>query len=192
MFTEYTKTAITTRVPSRIIERGERAVQQVTGRLARHSIDVLRVSLGLVFLGFGVLKFFPGLSPAEGLVVPTVEMLTLGVVSGGAALLMTALIECFIGITLITGRLLKTGLCVLAMALVGIMSPLVLLFTDLFPAGTPTLAAQYVLKDIVLAAAGLVVAARALGARLVPKVPARGRAGRAPDHGDPVTAELAA
>jgi 4-hydroxy-3-methylbut-2-enyl diphosphate reductase len=33
--------------------------------LARHSVDLLRVSLGLVFLGFGVLKFFPGLSPAE-------------------------------------------------------------------------------------------------------------------------------
>jgi hypothetical protein len=74
--------------------------------------------------------------------------------------------ECFIGVTLVTGRLLKTGLVVLAMSLVGIMSPLVLFFTDLFP-GAPTLEAQYVFKDIVLAAAGLVVAARALGARMV-------------------------
>jgi hypothetical protein len=43
------------------------------------------------------------------------------------------------------------------------MSPLVLFFGDLFP-GTPTLEAQYVLKDVVLAAAGLVVAAKALTA----------------------------
>ena len=46
------------------------------------------------------------------------------------------------------------------------MSPLVLFFTDLFP-GAPTLEAQYVVKDIVLAAAGLVIAASALGARFV-------------------------
>jgi putative oxidoreductase len=35
---------------------------QVAGRLSRHSVDILRVNLGLTFLGFGVLKFFPGAS----------------------------------------------------------------------------------------------------------------------------------
>ena len=38
-------------------------------------------------------------------------------------------------------------------------------FGDLFPGFVPTLEAQYVLKDIILAAAGAVVAAQALGAR---------------------------
>jgi hypothetical protein len=51
--------------------------------------------------------------------------------------------------------------------MVGILSPLVLLAGDLIADG-PTLEAQYVFKDIVLVAAALVVAARALGARLVP------------------------
>ncbi|MFG1942650.1 DoxX family membrane protein [Nonomuraea sp. NPDC048826] len=143
-----------------------RSIPAVTRWLAEHSIDVLRVSLGLVFLAFGALKFFPGASPAEALSVATVEALSFGMLSGGAALLAVAAVECFIGVTLITGRLLKTGLAVLGGALVGIMAPLVLFFTDLFP-GTPTLTAQYVFKDIVLAAAGLVIAARALGARLV-------------------------
>jgi uncharacterized membrane protein YkgB len=50
--------------------------------------------------------------------------------------------------------------------MVGILSPLVLFFPELFP-GAPTLEGQYVLKDIVLVAAGLVVTARALGAELV-------------------------
>jgi putative oxidoreductase len=144
----------------------ERAVQRTTGLLARRSIDVLRISVGLVFLGFGVLKFFPGASPAEELVVRTLEKLSLGVLSGEVALLTTAVAECFIGVTLVSGKLLRTGLVVLAGSLVGIMSPLVLFFTDLFP-GAPTLEAQYVLKDIVLVAAGLVIAARALGARMV-------------------------
>ncbi|WP_205215381.1 DoxX family membrane protein [Amycolatopsis albispora] len=134
--------------------------------LAAHSVDVLRVSLGLIFLGFGVLKFFPGVSPAQELVVRTLETLSFGVLSGQGALLVTAVAECVIGLTLVTGRFLKTGLVVLGASLIGIMSPLVLFFTDLFP-GAPTLEAQYVVKDIVLAAAGLVVAASALGARFV-------------------------
>lgn len=135
----------------------------ITGWLGRRSIDILRISLGLVFLAFGILKFFPGASPAEALVIRTIDTLTLGVINGQAALLLTAVMECFIGITLVTGKLLRTGLLVLGFSLVGIMSPLVLFFGDLFP-GTPTLEAQYVFKDIVLAAAGLVIAAKALAA----------------------------
>jgi uncharacterized membrane protein YkgB len=129
--------------------------------LGRHSVDILRISLGLIFLGFGLLKFFPGASPAEALVMRTLDTLTLGLVEGRDAVVLTALMECFIGLTLVTGRFLRTGLLVLGMALVGIMSPLVLFFGDLFP-GAPTLEAQYVLKDVVLAAAGLVIAAKAL------------------------------
>jgi putative oxidoreductase len=140
---------------------------RITGWLAGHSIGILRVSVGLVFLGFGALKFVPGASPAEALVIRTLETLSLGMLPGNVALVMTAVAECFIGITLITGRLLKAGLAVLGASLVGIMSPLVLFFTDLVP-GAPTLEAQYVFKDIVLVAAGLVIAAGALGARLVP------------------------
>ncbi len=140
---------------------------RLTRWLAKRSIDLLRVSLGVVFLGFGVLKFFPGASPAEALVARTVDTLSLGVVSGRGAVLLTAVAECFIGITLVSGKFLRAGLLVLAASLVGIMSPLVLFFGDMFP-GTPTLEAQYVFKDIVLAPGGLVVAARARGARLVP------------------------
>ncbi|MGH8824558.1 MAG: DoxX family protein [Jiangellaceae bacterium] len=133
--------------------------------LNAHSIATLRISLGLVFLAFGALKFVPGLSPAEDLAVATIDRLTSGLVSGTRALLLTALAETFIGLTLVTGRFLKAGLAVLAGALVGIMAPLVIFYDDLFGQG-PTLLAQYVLKDIVLAAGGLVVAAQALGGKL--------------------------
>ncbi|HEX6681900.1 MAG TPA: DoxX family membrane protein [Candidatus Limnocylindrales bacterium] len=146
-----------------------RQTERLTGWLARYSIHFLRISLGAVFLAFGVFKFFPGSSPAQELVVRTFDRLTLGLVPGNAALLITAVAECFIGITLITGRFLRTGLLVLAVSLVGIMSPLVLFFGDMFAGDGPTLVAQYVFKDIVLASAGLVVAARAMGARLIAK-----------------------
>ena len=144
-----------------------RAEAQVARWLAAHTITLLRISLGLVFLGFGVLKFFPGASPAEALVIRTVDALSLGLVSGPPALVMTAAMETFIGLTLLTGRGLRAGLVVLAGAMVGIMSPLVLFYGDLFPGGLPTIEGQYVLKDIVLAAAGAVVAAQALGAQYV-------------------------
>lgn len=135
--------------------------------LNTHSITVLRISLGLIFVLFGALKFIPGLSPAEDLSVATVDRLTFGIVSGQAALLLTAFTETFVGLTLVTGRFVKTGLVVMAGALLGIMSPLVLFTDQLFGDG-PTLTAQYVLKGIVLAAAGLVVAAHALGGRIRP------------------------
>jgi putative oxidoreductase len=145
----------------------EAMVGRLAGWLARHSIGVLRVSLGLVFVAFGTLKFFPGVSPAEALSVATLERLSLGLLEGYAAQLVVAGMEVFIGVTLVTGRLLKSGLVVMAGAVAGFFAPYVLFFTDLFP-GAPTLEAQYIFKDIVLAAAAMVVGARAMGARLVP------------------------
>lgn len=145
----------------------ETMITRLSGWLARHSIDVLRVSLGLVFVAFGTLKFFPGVSPAEALSVATLEKLSLGLLSGYAAQAVIAAMEVFIGLTLVTGKLLKTGLVVMTGALAGFFAPYVFFFTNLFP-GAPTLEAQYIFKDIVLAAAAMVIGARALGARLVP------------------------
>jgi uncharacterized membrane protein YphA (DoxX/SURF4 family) len=135
--------------------------------LAPHGIDVLRVCLGLVIAGFGALKFFPGVSPAEPLVTRAVDILTFGVITGQTAMVVTAIAECAIGLMLISGRFLRTGLILLAGCALGWMSPLVLFPADLFTGGGPTLEAQYILKDIVLGAAALVVAAKALGARMV-------------------------
>jgi uncharacterized membrane protein YphA (DoxX/SURF4 family) len=152
-------TALPRRVVSIVLDR-------LTDVLTAHSITVLRVSLGLVFLVFASFKFVSGASPAEELAVATVGQLTFGLVTGTAALLLTAVTETIIGITLLTGRFVKVGLVVLAGALVGILSPLALFPDQMWSGNGPTLTGQYVFKDIVLAAAGLVVAAHALGARL--------------------------
>ncbi len=138
--------------------------------LARYSIPFLRVSLGLVFLGFGVLKFIPDLSPAEAIATETMDKLTLGVVPGSVGLVLVALLETAIGVCLVTGRYLRLGLALMAVAMVGILSPLALLTDELFRRQdlyAPTLVGQYVLKDVVLLAAGLVVTASAQGGRLV-------------------------
>ncbi|MBC9820574.1 DoxX family membrane protein [Terrabacter sp. MAHUQ-38] len=141
------------------------AVDRLQAFLVAYSLHALRISLGLVFLGFGVIKFVPGLSPAEAIASATIDRLTLGLVSGHNAVLLTAVTETVIGLTLVTGRFLRVGVLVLGGALTGITAPLALFTAELFPHG-PSLMGQYVLKDIVLAAAALVVAAYALGARL--------------------------
>ncbi len=140
--------------------------------MARYSITFLRISLGLVFLGFGILKFFDR-SPAQHLAERTTEALTFGLIYGVAAGILVAALECGIGICLITGRQIRLGLALLAVTLVGILSPLVLFPDDLFAGKdhAPTLEGQYVLKDIVLLASGLVIAARELGGRPLPPEP---------------------
>ena len=142
------------------------AVERLADVLTAHSITILRIALGTVFLVFAAFKYVPGASPAEDLAIATVHKLTFGLVGGETALLVTAITETVIGLTLVSGRFLKVGLCVLAGALVGIMSPLVLFPGQMWGTDGPTLLGQYVFKDIVLAASGLVVAAHALGARL--------------------------
>jgi putative oxidoreductase len=137
--------------------------------LARYSISLLRISLGLVFLGFGVLKFFPGVSPAENLASETMDALTLGLIPDDVRPVLVASLETVIGLLLVSGRYLRLGVALLGVAMVGILAPLVLFPDRLFagPSNAPTLEGQYVLKDVVLLAAGLVVAAGALGGRIV-------------------------
>jgi uncharacterized membrane protein YkgB len=79
-----------------------------------------------------------------------------------------ATLESIIGVLLLSGRWMRLALGLLAIELIGILSPIVLLPADMFRAPlVPTLEGQYVLKDVIVGAAGLVVAARTLGARLV-------------------------
>jgi putative oxidoreductase len=140
--------------------------------LIRYSISVLRISVGAVFLGFGFLKFFPGASPAERLATDTTHVLFLGLVPPDVAIYIVASMECFIGVCFLigTGALMRVAIWVLAAQLVGILSPLVIEPGRLFsgPHHAPTLSGQYVLKDVILVAAGMVIAAGAFrGGRLV-------------------------
>lgn len=136
--------------------------------LMRFSITALRVSMGVLFLGFGVLKFVPGLSPAQDLVETTISVMSFGLVPGAVGLIVTAVLECLIGASLIAGRGLRVTVYLLAGELLGILSPLVLLPGRLFsgPGHAPTLEGQYVLKDLVLVAAAMVVATQFRGASI--------------------------
>lgn len=138
----------------------------IHGWLMRFSIPALRVSVGAIFLGFGILKLFPGVSPAEDLVEATISAMSLGLVPDQLGVALTAVLECFIGLSLMVGRGLRFTVYLLALELGGILSPLVLLPGRLFsgPGNAPSLEGQYVIKDIVLVAAAMVIATQFRGA----------------------------
>lgn len=137
------------------------ADERITLCMKRCAILFLRISVGIVFLWFGVLKFFPGLSPAQEIATVTIERLTFGFIQANVALIILATWETLIGIGLISGAFLRVTLFLLFAQMLGTMTPLFL-----FPAETftrfpyaPTFEGQYIVKNLVLISAGLVVGA---------------------------------
>ena len=146
----------------------EAADVRITQWMARYGVFTLRVALGLVFLWFGALKFFPNLSPAQTLAVETIDVLTFGLMPGGVSLVLLAALECAIGLGLISGRFMRATLLLLAFQMVGAASPLLLFPGEVFTASpyAPTLEGQYIIKNIVLVSAGLVIGATVRGGGL--------------------------
>lgn len=135
----------------------------ITKWMADNGLTLLRIGLGVVFVWFGALKFFPGMSPAEDLVRATVYF-----VDPDLFLPVLAAWETLIGLGLIAGRFMRTTLLLLFLQMPGTALPLVLLpevvWTS-FPFGL-TLEGQYIVKNLVLIGAGLVLGATVRGGRL--------------------------
>lgn len=141
----------------------------VTRWLADHGIAILRVSLGIIFLWFGALKFFPGLSSAEGLATRTIEVLSFGLVPPHISIIVLAVWECLIGMGLIFGIFLRATLLLLMLQMLGTVTPIFLFPSDVFTRVpyAPTLEGQYIIKNIVLVSAALVIGATVRGGTIV-------------------------
>lgn len=142
---------------------------RLTGWMARHGIPLLRVSLGVVFLWFGFLKFFPGLSPAQDLAGRTITVLTAGIVQPALSVPLLAAWETLIGLGLIVGRWMRAVLLLLFLQMVGTITPVFLFPGEVFVRVpyAPTLEGQYIIKNLVLISAALVIGATVRGGRLV-------------------------
>ncbi len=153
---------------------------RLTRLSAQHGIPLLRVSVGVVFLWFGLLKFFPGMSPAQDLAARTIAALTLGLVPGTVSVPLLAALETAIGVGLISGRYLRVTLLLLFAQMAGTVTPLLLFPRETFTAFpiAPTLEGQYILKNVVLVSAGILIGATVRGG-LVIADPEAARAARA-------------
>lgn len=145
------------------------ADDRITLFMRRNGILFLRISLGIIFFWFGFLKFFPGLSPADQIATVTIKELTFGLIAPSVSIIILAVWETLIGLGLIFGKYLRGTLFLLFTQMMGTLTPLIL-----FPAVTftqfpyaPTLEGQYIIKNLILISAGLVVGATVRGGRIV-------------------------
>ena len=142
----------------------------VTGWMARNGLLLLRLSIGIIFFWFGILKFFEGLSPAEGLAIKTIDKITLHLLPEKLIIYGLATWEVLIGAGLILNKYLRVTLFLLFLQMAGTFSPLFLFPEEVFhvfPVAL-TLEGQYIVKNIILVSAGIVLGSTVRGGKLVP------------------------
>lgn len=146
-----------------------RADERIISFMRRYGILLLRVSMGIVFFWFGFLKFFPGVSPAQGIATATIERLTFGLIQPNVSIFILAIWEVLIGLGLLLGVCLRVTLFLLFTQMLGTMTPLLLFPSETFTRFpyVPTFEGQYIIKNLVLISAGLVIGATVRGGRIV-------------------------
>lgn len=159
-----------------IEERFDRTDRKITGWMAEHGLLLLRIALGVVFFWFGALKLIPNASPAEALAGQTIERLTFGAVPAATAVPFLALWEVAIGLGLFIGRGMRLTLLLLFVQMLGTITPLFLFPTETFTKfpWAPTLEGQYIIKNVVIVTAAIVLGATVRGGELTAE-PARRR-----------------
>ncbi|WP_420629477.1 DoxX family membrane protein [Candidatus Leptofilum sp.] len=140
--------------------------RQITVWMARYGMLIMRIGLGIIFFWFGALKLVPGLSPAEELVRNTTYF-----VNPDWFIPVLAVWEMAIGLGLMLGKFMRLTLLLLFLQMPGTALPLLVLpdsvWTE-FPYGL-TLEGQYIVKNLVLIGAGLVLRGTVRGGRVVPE-----------------------
>lgn len=149
---------------------------RLTRWMAGHAVLGLRISLGAIFVWFGALKLVPGFSPAEGLATKTITLLSGGLIPADLIPPGLGVWECLIGAGLLSGIWMRATLLLLALQMLGTFTPLVLFPHECFThvPFAPTLEGQYIIKNLVLIAAGMAIGSTVRGGRIEsePKVKA--------------------
>ena len=125
----------------------------------RNALSLLRISIGIIYLWFGALKFFHGYSPAEDLAINTINKLTFGIIPEPLNIILLAVWECALGILLISGKWLRTALVLLFIHMACTFTPLLFFPSVSFkyaPYGF-TLVGQYIMKNIIIICAALII-----------------------------------
>ncbi len=132
----------------------------MTGFISRINKNrLLAISIGIIYLWFGVLKFFPGISPADTLAKQTITFLTIGLLPENVSILMLAVIEVTIGLFLTFNFQVKKVVIAAILHLTFTFIP-VLFFPEISFSQAPfvlTLVGQYIIKNIVIISALLFI-----------------------------------
>jgi uncharacterized membrane protein YkgB len=128
--------------------------ERVIRFLQRWSVPFLRMSLGIVFVWFGALKVFD-VTPVADLVAATVYW-----VDPGWFVPALGIAEMMVGVGLMAGRALRLTLGLFAAQMLGTFLVLVVQPEVAFRQGNPlllTVEGEFVVKNLVLLSAGMVV-----------------------------------
>lgn len=120
---------------------------------------VLRISIGVIYVWFGVLKFFPGVSPAEELAKQTIHLITFGLIQPNVSIVLLAIWETVVGALLISGFYLHVVIRVVIVHMMCTFTPLVVLPNESFTSAplALSLVGQYIIKNIVIVSALFVI-----------------------------------
>ena len=148
----------------------EKIDKKIIRWMISNGLNLLRLSIGIIFFWFGILKYFEGLSPAEGIAVRTIEFITFGLFSEKIILYGLATWEVFIGIGLIFKIFLRETLLLLYLQMIGTFMPVFLFPNEVFAVFpySLTIEGQYIIKNIVIMSAGIVLGATVRGWKLEP------------------------
>ncbi|MEM7084896.1 MAG: hypothetical protein AAF489_01860 [Bacteroidota bacterium] len=132
--------------------------QRIAKRMKALGIPAVRISFGIIFFWFGVLKPL-GLSAAEPLLKATVAWLPFG--DPEVWLVVIGWWEVVIGITFLFKKTTRIAIGLLLLQMVGTFMPLLFLPEVVYQNGSsiylPTMEGQYILKNLMIIAAALVI-----------------------------------
>ncbi|MEK6481853.1 DoxX family membrane protein [Catalinimonas sp. 4WD22] len=118
----------------------------------------LRISLGIIFFWFGILKAFE-ISPAASLVEATINWLPL--LGGSDWVKIVGWWEVVIGLFFLSKKTIRIAIALLAIQMVGTILPLFIFPEVTFQQGripyAPTLEGQYIIKNLLIISAALVI-----------------------------------
>ena len=149
------------RSPADIAERAWRGLERIDSMvlalLERIALPLLRLSLGIVFVWFGILKI-TGQTPVAQLVADTVFW-----IDPDWFVPLLGVLEALVGMGLLLGRGLRLVLALFILQMIGTFLVLVIQPDVAFQNGNPlvlTTEGEFVVKNLVLLSAGLTIGSR--------------------------------
>ena len=116
---------------------------------------LLSITIGIVYLWFGALKFFPHLSPAEDLAKNTINLITFELIPSQLSIFLLALWETLLGVMFITNCCRRIAVWGALLHMVGTFTPLIFFPEASFTINllSFTLLGQYIVKNLIIVGA---------------------------------------
>jgi len=125
----------------------------------KKTIELIRISIGIIFLWYGILKFYPSLSPAEDLATKTIDILFFGLINETLSIKLLAIWEVCIGLGFIFAYYLRFVVVIFLTHMILTFTPLFIL-PEISFTHAPfafTLVGQYIVKNIIFILAGVLI-----------------------------------